>query len=99
MPYIITETCVGLCDTACVDVCPVDCIHGPIDTEGSGAEVKEDGFDPEGKQLYINPEVCIDCDACVPACPVDAIYEESEVPDDQQKYIAKNYEFFGVDAP
>ena len=99
MPYIITETCVGTCDTACVDVCPVDCIHGPIDTEGSGAECKEDGFDPEGKQLYINPEVCIDCDACVPACPVDAIYEESEVPDDQQKYIAKNYEFFGVEAP
>ena len=99
MPYIITETCVGTCDTACVDVCPVDCIHGPISTDGSGEEAKADGFDPAGLQLYINPEECIDCDACVPACPVDAIYEESEVPEDQQQNIAKNYEFFGQEAP
>ena len=75
MPYIICEPCVSTCDTACVDVCPVDCIHGPITTDGSGSEVKEAGFDPAGKQLYINPDECIDCDACVPACPVDAIVE------------------------
>jgi ferredoxin len=31
--------------------------------------------------LYINPETCIDCDACVPACPVSAIYPEDEVPE------------------
>jgi NAD-dependent dihydropyrimidine dehydrogenase PreA subunit len=48
--------------------------------DGSGQEVKEPGFDKTGKQLYINPEVCIDCDACVPACPVEAIFEESQVP-------------------
>ncbi len=99
MPYIITEPCVGTCDTACVDVCPVDCINGPFKTEGSGEEAKEDGFDPAGLQLYINPDECIDCDACVPACPVDAIFEESEVPEDQEEYIAKNYEFYGMDAP
>ena len=99
MPYIITEPCVGLCDTACVDVCPVDCIHGPVDIDGSGAEVKVEGFDPEGKQLYINPEVCIDCDACVPACPVDAIFEETEVPEEWQNYIPLNYEFFGIEVP
>ncbi len=99
MAYIICDPCISTCDTACVDVCPVDCIHGPVDTEGSGAEVKEDGFDPEGKQLYINPDVCIDCDACVPACPVDAIFEESEVPDEWQGSIRLNYEFFGLDAP
>ncbi|HIA79641.1 MAG TPA: ferredoxin, partial [Candidatus Marinimicrobia bacterium] len=29
MTYIICEPCVGICDTACVEVCPVDCIHGP----------------------------------------------------------------------
>ena len=99
MPYIITEPCVGTCDTACVDVCPVDCIHGPISVDGSGEEVKEDGFDPAGLQLYINPDECIDCDACVPACPVDAIFEESEVPEDQKEFIAKNYEFYGQEAP
>ena len=27
MAYIIAEPCVGTCDTACVEVCPVDCIH------------------------------------------------------------------------
>ena len=41
MPYIIAEPCVGTCDTACVEVCPVDCIHGPYDKEGSGEEDPE----------------------------------------------------------
>ena len=59
MTYIIAEPCVSTCDTACVEVCPVDCIHGPDDKTGAGAEAKEPGFDPEGKQLYINPEECI----------------------------------------
>lgn len=99
MPYIICEPCVSTCDTACVDVCPVDCIHGPINKEGSGTEVKEEGFDITGKQLYINPEVCIDCDACVPACPVEAIFEESQVPEQWKSYIPMNYEFFGVQPP
>jgi len=31
MPYVISEKCVGVCDQACVDVCPCDCIHGPVD--------------------------------------------------------------------
>ncbi len=99
MPYTICEPCVGTCDTACVDVCPVDCIHGPISTDGSGQECKVEGFDPIGKQLYIDPETCIDCDACVPACPVDAIFEESQVPDKWKKYIPLNYQFYGHPAP
>ena len=53
MAYIIAEPCVGTCDTACVDVCPVDCIHGPEDPENCAMEAKEDGFDPTDKQLYI----------------------------------------------
>ena len=56
MTYIICEPGVGTCDTACVDVCPVDCIHGPEDKTGAGEEAKVEGFDPEGKQLYIDPE-------------------------------------------
>ena len=36
MTYIIAEPCVGTCDTACVEVCPVDCIHGPHDKTGAG---------------------------------------------------------------
>ena len=81
MPFIIVEPCVGTCDTACVDVCPVDCIHGPYDKEGRGEEAKADGFIPKDTDsLYIDPEECIDCAACEPECPVEAIYEESEVP-------------------
>lgn len=43
--------------------------------------------------LYINPDECIDCDACAPVCPVNAIFPEDEVPADQQDYIAKNAGF------
>ena len=99
MAYIIVEPCVGICDTACVDVCPVDCIHGPDDTGGAGAEAKEPGFNPEGKQLYINPEECIDCAACEPECPVEAIYEEDSVPSVWDKFITLNYKFFGQERP
>ena len=44
--------------------------------------------------LFINPDECIDCDACVEACPVDAITPEDQVPDEWQKYIAINADFF-----
>ena len=39
MSYIIGSPCEGVCDTECVHVYPVDCIHGPIDIEGAGKEV------------------------------------------------------------
>ena len=40
MSFIIGKKCEGVCDTACIEVCPVDCIHGPIDIEGRGQEVQ-----------------------------------------------------------
>ena len=46
--------------------------------------------------LYIHPEECIDCGACEPACPVTAIWPEDNVPDDEQQYIAENYEYYGM---
>ncbi len=42
--------------------------------------------------VYIDPLTCIDCDACVPQCPVGAIYEESAVPETEKKWIAINLE-------
>jgi ferredoxin len=42
--------------------------------------------------LYIDPQECIDCDACVPECPVEAIFYEENVPDDQKEFIALNAE-------
>jgi NAD-dependent dihydropyrimidine dehydrogenase PreA subunit len=45
-------------------------------------------------QFLINPEECIDCGACEPECPVEAIYPEDEVPEEMESYIAKNADFF-----
>src|SRR3970040_850778 len=83
MSYIICEPCVNTKDTACVDACPVDCIHPKKD---------EPGFE-SATMLYINPAECIDCGACEPACPVTAIFPEDNVPEQWQNYIAMNYEY------
>ena len=81
MPFIITDPCIETKDAACVDVCPVDCIHPRKD-------------EPEFEQvimLYIHPEECIDCGACVPACPVAAIYESIDAtPANQQDLVEAN---------
>ena len=45
--------------------------------------------------LYINPDECIDCGACEPECPVEAIFEEDAVPNEWSRFIRMNYEFFG----
>ncbi len=42
--------------------------------------------------LVIDPDECIDCNLCVPECPVDAIFEEDDVPPDQTSFIALNAE-------
>ena len=97
MPYVIVEPCVGVCDTACVPVCPVDCIHGPMDLDDIEALKEEHGEKPAqlaGVQMYIDPDVCIDCGACEPECPVEAIFDEDEVPEGQEKYIQLNADFF-----
>jgi len=78
MAYVITEPCIGTKDKSCVDVCPVDCIHGK---EGD-------------TQLFIDPEVCIDCGACVSACPVEAIYADSDVPDKWKNFTEINAAYF-----
>jgi NAD-dependent dihydropyrimidine dehydrogenase PreA subunit len=80
MTYVITNPCIGVKDASCVDVCPVDCIH---------PAPGEPDFEPE-TMLYINPDECIDCGACEPACPVSAIFEESAVPAEWQNFISIN---------
>lgn len=42
--------------------------------------------------LVINPDECIDCDLCVPECPIDAIYAEDDLPDDQAEFLELNAE-------
>lgn len=84
MTRVITSACIGTKDTSCVDVCPVDCIHPHKD---------DDGHD-KAEMLYIDPDECIDCGACEPACPVEAIYPDDEVPEGQEKYIQLNADYF-----
>ena len=42
------------------------------------------------KMLYINPDECIDCEACVPECPVEAIFHEDDLPDEWKEYVEIN---------
>ena len=66
MTHIITSLC--LRDGGCSEVCPVECIVAGM---------------PDDKYplYYIDPDTCIDCGACIPECPTDAIFEEDEVPE------------------
>lgn len=49
----------------------------------------------EGKDMfYIDPDICIDCGACEAVCPVEAIFVEDEVPEEENKYIELNRKFF-----
>ena len=78
MTHIITSLC--LRDSGCVEVCPVDCIVPGV---------------PQGENpwYYIDPDTCIDCGACVPACPYNAIFPESDVP---AAYTAKGGEYISL---
>ncbi len=84
MSYWIAEPCIGTKDTACVEVCPVDCIHPTKD---------EEDFE-SAEQLYIDPEICIDCAACEPVCPVTAIFADEELPDKWKDYVEKNTAYY-----
>lgn len=54
----------------------------------------------EGEQmLFIDPESCVDCDACVPECPVEAIFYEENVPAQWRDFIALNAELARVAPP
>jgi NAD-dependent dihydropyrimidine dehydrogenase PreA subunit len=85
MAYVIAEPCIGTKDTACVDACPVDCIHPK----------KDEAKHADSDQLFIDPVECIDCGACVPVCPVSAIYAADDLPEKWQSFTQKNAEFFG----
>jgi ferredoxin len=76
VPYVITSLCTN--DGACVDVCPVACIHTT----------------PGAPQFYIDPEVCIDCEQCEIVCPVDAIFKDVDIPAEHQASIEVNAAFF-----
>ncbi|MDQ3738430.1 MAG: 4Fe-4S binding protein [Actinomycetota bacterium] len=108
-PYVITSTCIDTKDKACVDVCPVQCIY-ELD-EGQGVLTGRDAAEGEivnthpahtdlrylygATMLYINPDECTSCDACLPECPVDAIYPADQVPADEAEFTDVNRFIFG----
>ncbi|MHC4393500.1 MAG: 4Fe-4S dicluster domain-containing protein [Planctomycetota bacterium] len=78
MTYVIIDPCVDVKDQACVEVCPVDCIHA----------------DEEDRTLFINPDECIDCGACEPVCPTEAIYAEDALPEGKEAWTEVNALWF-----
>ncbi|KAB1946282.1 MULTISPECIES: ferredoxin [Brevibacterium] len=68
----------------CVDLKDRACIEEcPVDCIYEGT-----------RSLYIHPDECVDCGACEPVCPVEAIFYEDDVPDEWEAYYAANVEFF-----
>lgn len=82
MTYVIAAPCVA--DYSCVEVCPADCIAPRPD---------DPGFD-SAEQLYIDPKRCIDCEACVSACPVGAVFELTLLPTKWRAYADINADHF-----
>ena len=78
----------------CVDVKDLSCVDEcPVDCIYEGK-----------RMLYIHPDECVDCGACEPVCPVEAIYYEDDVPELWAAHTADNAAFFteilpGRDAP
>jgi NAD-dependent dihydropyrimidine dehydrogenase PreA subunit len=69
---------------ACIDCLHRSCVKEcPVDCIYEGA-----------RALYIQPEECINCGACVPACPVEAIYFEEDLPEPLLPHLQDNADFF-----
>lgn len=74
---------------ACIDCIHRSCIKEcPVDCIYEGA-----------RALYIQPDECIDCSACVPACPEDAIYHEEDLPESLRLHLEDNKNFFAQTLP
>ena len=80
MAFVIALPCIGVKDTACIAICPMDCIHPKPDEPGFAA----------AEQLYIDPEVCIDCGLCVDECPVKAIFHQDDLPAEWSDFVEAN---------
>jgi ferredoxin len=78
MTHVVTARCVDCRYTDCCAVCPVDCFYETTDPA----------------MLVIDPDTCIDCELCVPECPINAIYPEDELPEQYADWTEKNREMF-----
>lgn len=90
MAYVVTEPCIGTKDRSCVEVCPVDCFYNFASEELNAKISKDPAVDGDVGMLVIHPDECIHCGACEPECPVEAIYEDSDVPEKWSEYVSIN---------
>ena len=95
MTYVVTWRCLGTKDRSCVEVCPVDCfydIRKKKYNDKYGVPVEGQDGEAHVGQMMIHPDECINCGACVSECPVEAIFEDSEVPEEYLESIKYNEE-------
>ena len=85
MAHVITGICLGETYARCAGVCPVDAIHP--------GTFRDEPF------MVIDPEACIDCDVCVPECPIGAIVGTTEADPEWAKANAELAPRFKKDPP
>ena len=78
MTFVITSACVDVIDHSCIEVCPVDCIF----------------VEDADRMCFIEPDLCIDCAVCEAACPVGAIFRDTEVPREAAQFTEINALWF-----
>jgi NAD-dependent dihydropyrimidine dehydrogenase PreA subunit len=78
MTFVIASACIDVMDQSCIEVCPVDCIY----------------IEDADRMCYIEPDECIDCAVCEAACPVGAIFRDTDVPSDVAEFTAINELWF-----
>jgi NAD-dependent dihydropyrimidine dehydrogenase PreA subunit len=84
MAFVIARPCIGVKDTACVTICPCDCIH-PTKNDAGFAQVG---------MLYIDPDSCVDCGLCAHECPVAAIHLDRDMPAQWTEFIERNAAYY-----
>lgn len=92
MTYVVTKACLGTLDRSCCEVCPVDCFYRIKKKKLHDQFGRELAPGDEVGMLVIHPDECINCGACETECPVEAIYEDSGVPEDMREFIKINEE-------
>ncbi len=90
MTYVVTEPCIGTKDRSCVEVCPVDCFYNHAAEDLNKKVNKEPPKSGDYGMLVIHPDECIHCGACQPECPVEAIFEDDDVPEAMADYTKIN---------